>query len=259
MNGGPPIPGYDPRIWRSGQSGWVHSWDTSVGVDGPGCRFVVFTAGCPLRCQYCENPDTWTTLGGHVTSIEDVVDKVRRFRPALVAGGGGVTISGGEPLAQPAFTARFLASARELGLHTALDTSGALGHLATDQLLENTSLVLLDLKSFDPDTYQRTTGKGVEPTLRFARRLADLGKPVHVRFVLVPGLTDEPHNIDGLADFAAGLGNVERVDVLAYHRLGVGKYERLGMRYRLAGTPPPSRGQIEDARRRFTSRGLKVS
>ncbi|WP_269330279.1 pyruvate formate-lyase-activating protein [Kineosporia babensis] len=253
------MPGYDPGIWRAGTAGWVHSWDTSVGVDGPGCRFVVFTAGCPLRCQYCENPDTWTSLGGQVTQIEDVLERVRRFRPALVASGGGVTISGGEPLVQPAFTARFLAGAREMGLHTALDTSGALGHLATDQLLEDTSLVLLDIKSFDPQTYKVTTGKELAPTLRFARRLADLGKPVHVRFVLVPGLTDAPENIDGLADFVAGLGNVERVDVLAYHRLGVSKYEQLGLRYRLAGTPPPTRGQLEDARRRFSSRGLVVS
>ncbi len=120
-------------------------------------------------------------------------------------------------------------------------------------------LVLLDIKSFDPQTYRRTTGQALAPTLRFARRLADLGKPVHVRFVLVPGLTDAPENIDGLADFVAGLGNVERVDVLAYHRLGVGKYQRLGLRYRLAGTPPPTPAQVADARRRFASRGLAVS
>ena len=119
--------------------------------------------------------------------------------------------------------------------------------------------MLLDIKSFDPRTYKLTTGRELAPTLRFAERLAGLGKPVHLRFVLVPGLTDAPENIDGLADFVAGLGNVERVDVLAYHRLGVSKYERLGLRYRLTCTPPPTREQVEDARERFASRGLVVS
>jgi pyruvate formate lyase activating enzyme len=255
----PPIPGYDQHLWRTGDVGWVHSWDTSAGVDGPGCRFVVFTAGCPLRCQYCENPDTWTPLGGAVTRTDDVLEKVRRFRPALVASGGGVTISGGEPLAQPAFTAAFLAGAHGMGLHTALDTSGFLGDLASDELLADTDLVLLDIKSFDRQTHHRATGRELAPTLRFAERLAALGKPVHLRFVLVPGLTDGPDNIDGLAGFAAGLGNVERVDVLGYHRLGVPKYERLGLRYRLVGTPPPTSGQLRDARDRFTAQGLTVS
>jgi len=255
----PPLPGYDEEIWRSGEAGWVHSWDTSIGVDGPGCRFVVFTAGCPLRCQYCENPDTWTPRGGEVTRTQEMLAKVAQFRPALVAGGGGVTISGGEPLAQPAFTGAFLAGAHEMGLHTALDTSGFLGNLASDELLGNTDLVLLDIKSWDPQTYRRATGRELEPTLRFARRLADLGKPVHLRFVLVPGLTDDPENVEGLAGFVAGLGNVERVDVLAYHRLGVDKYSRLGMRYRLEGTVPPSNELVESTRRRFADRGLNVS
>ncbi|GLY32720.1 pyruvate formate-lyase-activating protein [Kineosporia sp. NBRC 101731] len=255
----PPLPGYDPEVWRRGEAGWVHSWDTSMGVDGPGTRFVMFTAGCPLRCQYCENPDTWTPRGGQMTKVDEVLERVRGYRTALIAGKGGVTVSGGEPLAQPRFVANFLRGAREMGLHTALDTAGFLGHLATDEMLEDTDLVLLDIKSFDPETYQRVTGRELAPTLRFAKRLAELGKPVNLRFVLVPGLTDDPANIDGLADFAAGLGNVERVDVLAYHRLGVDKYDRLRIRYRLEGTEPPTWEQVEDTRRRFADRGLTVS
>ncbi|MBT0772008.1 pyruvate formate lyase-activating protein [Kineosporia sp. J2-2] len=255
----PPLAGYDPDIWRSGRAGWVHSWDMSIGVDGPGCRFVLFTAGCPLRCQYCANPDTWTARGGRVTLVDEVVTRIRGYRAALVAGGGGVTISGGEPMAQPKFIGNVLAEARAMGLHTALDTSGIYGDLGSDELLDDVSLFLLDIKSFDPATYRRTTGQPVEPTLRFARRLAERGRPVNLRFVLVPGLTDAPDNVEGVARFAAGLGNVERVDVLAYHTLGLEKYRKLGQRYRLEGVRPPTREQVEEAKKHFSDRGLTVS
>jgi pyruvate formate lyase activating enzyme len=240
-------------------TGRVHSWDISTGVDGPGARLVVFTAGCLLRCLYCENPDTWSRRGGTETTVGEVMDRVRRFAPALRATGGGVTVSGGEPLLQPAFTGAFLRACKAEGLGTALDTSGYLGANATDAMLADTDLVLLDVKSFDPALYRRVTGVRLAPTLRFAQRLARLGRPAWIRFVLVPGLTDAPDDVAGLADFVAGLSNVERVDVVAYHRLGVAKYAAMGLRYRLEGTPAPTEEELARARAVFAARGLAVT
>ncbi|NUR30204.1 MAG: pyruvate formate lyase-activating protein, partial [Catenulispora sp.] len=204
--------------------GFVSSWDLSIGVDGPGTRFVVFTAGCPLRCLYCQNPETWRMRDGTPMSSVDVVARAARFVPFIPVAGGGATVSGGEPLLQPRFTAALLRGFRGLGLHTALDTSGYLGVRADDALLAATSLVLLDVKSWERTLYRRLTGGELHPTLVFARRLADRGVPVHLRFVLVPGLTDGAANVSGVARFAASLGNVERVDVLPFHKLGAGKY-----------------------------------
>jgi pyruvate formate lyase activating enzyme len=249
---GPPSTAYDV-------TGRVHSWDLSTGVDGPGTRFVLFTAGCPLRCLYCENPDTWNPSGGTETTVGDVMALVHRFTPALHATGGGITITGGEPLFQPAFTGALLHAAKAEGLGTALDTSGYLGTNADDTLLADTDLVLLDVKSFDPALYRLVTGAALGPTLRFARRLADLGRPTWIRFVLVPGLTDPRDNVEGLADFVATLPNVERVDVLAYHRLGVPKYAALGLPYRLDGAPEPTDEQLREVREVFRSRGLAVT
>jgi pyruvate formate lyase activating enzyme len=240
-------------------TGRVHSWDLSTGVDGPGTRFVVFTAGCPLRCLYCENPDTWNVRGGVETTVAEVMARLGRFAPTLRATGGGITVSGGEPLFQAGFTGALMHAAKADGLGTALDTSGFLGANADDAMLADVDLVLLDIKSWDPRLYRRLTGAELTPTLRFAQRLAALGRPTWVRFVLVPGLTDPEHNVAGLADFVAGLGNVERVDVLAYHRLGVPKYAALGMHYRLDGVPPPDEAQLRRARGIFASRGLHVT
>ncbi|GAA1911831.1 pyruvate formate-lyase-activating protein [Streptomyces sodiiphilus] len=238
-------------------SGSVHSWDLSTGVDGPGTRFVTFLAGCPLACLYCHNPDTMKMRNGTRTSADDIVDEARKYREFIRAAGGGATVSGGEPLLQPVLTGELLHRFKhELGLHTALDTSGYLGDRATDALLADTDLVLLDIKSWDRPLYRRLTGRELEPTLAFARRLADLGKEVWVRFVLVPGLTDDPDNIEGVAAFTASLGNVTRVDVLPFHTLGAAKWEALGMRFPLEGTPVPTAAQVAAAKEIFTRHGL---
>ncbi|MCB5166354.1 pyruvate formate lyase-activating protein [Streptomyces bambusae] len=237
--------------------GSVHSWDLSTGVDGPGTRFVTFLSGCPLTCLYCHNPDTWRMRAGKRTSADDVLAEAAKYRRFIAVAGGGATVSGGEPLLQPVFTGELLHRMKhELGLHTALDTSGFLGARATDALLRDTDLVLLDIKSWDRDTHRRVTGRPLQPTLDFARRLADLGKEVHVRFVLVPGLTDAPANVDGVARFAAGLGNVSRVDVLPFHKLGASKWEALGKDFTLRDTPSPTPQQVESARALFAARGL---
>jgi pyruvate formate lyase activating enzyme len=243
-----------------GLTGAVHSWDLSTGVDGPGTRFVLFLSGCQLRCVYCQNPDTWSERDGAVESVDDVMSRVARYRAVFERTGGGVTITGGEPLLQPRFTAGVFRACREEGIHTALDTSGSLGARATDELLLDTDLVLLDIKSFVPATYAVVTGGGsVTPTLQFARRLAALERPTWIRFVLVPGLNDAPEDVEPLADFVATLGNVARVDVLAFHTLGAAKYAAMGLPFPLADRAAPTAEQAAAVRAVFRARGLAVT
>jgi len=238
-------------------TGSVHSFDISIGVDGPGTRFVAFLAGCPLRCLYCHSPDTWYRRSGKPTTVESLINEVRRYERFLKVAGGGVTISGGEPLQQPAFTREVLRRCHEMGLHTALDTSGFLGDRADDALLDATDLVLLDIKSGDPGTYRKVTRTGrLTPTVRFAHRLADRGIPIWVRFVLVPGLTDDPANVEAVAGLVAGVPTVERVEVLPFHRLGAPKYAALGLPFPLAGTAPPSPELIDRVREQFRAHGI---
>ncbi|MEU4271008.1 pyruvate formate-lyase-activating protein [Streptomyces sp. NPDC026092] len=244
---------------RRPSEGSVHSWDLSTGVDGPGTRFVTFLSGCPLTCLYCHNPDTWRMRSGTRTSADAVIAEAAKYTRFIQASGGGATVSGGEPLLQPVFTGELLHRMKhELGFHTALDTSGFLGVRATDALLRDTDLVLLDIKSWDSDTYKKVTGRPLRPTLDFARRLADLDQEVHVRFVLVPGLTDDPDNIEGVAAFAAGLGNVSRVDILPFHKLGEAKWQALAMPFTLHDTPSPTPDEVAAARALFRSHGLNA-
>lgn len=238
-------------------TGSVHSWDISTGQDGPGLRFVLFTAGCPLACAFCHNPDTQMMRNGTLTTADDILAQIDRYR-VLLAGSGGVTVSGGEPLLQPAFTEAVLAGAKAMGLDTALDTSGVLGDRASDELLAATDLVLLDIKAIDPVLYRDLTGGSLMPTLRFSERLAALDKRVWVRFVLVPGWTDAPEHVERLARHLAALGNVERVDVLGYHLLGREKYGELGIEDRLAGVPAATTDEVDAARAIFAAAGLNA-
>jgi pyruvate formate lyase activating enzyme len=237
--------------------GSVHSWDISTGQDGPGLRFVLFTSGCPLACAFCHNPDTQMMRNGTRTTVDEVLARIHRYR-SLLGASGGVTISGGEPLLQPEFTQAVLAGAKAMGLHTALDTSGALGDRASDELLEAADLVLLDIKSIDPVLYRDLTRGPLMPTLRFSERLAALDKRVWVRFVLVPGWTDAPEHVERLARHLVALGNVERVDVLGYHTLGREKYAELGIEDRLARVPAATREQVDAARAIFAAAGLNA-
>ncbi len=241
--------------WAS-VTGYVHSVETAGTVDGPGVRFVVFLSGCPLRCLYCHNPDTQRFKAGTRRTAGEVVAEIAEYRDFLERAHGGVTLTGGEPLAQPAFVHAILHGLKELGLHTALDTSGYLGRNATREMLDLVDLVLLDIKSFEAQTYRKVTGVDLTPTLRFARRLCDLGKRMWIRFVLVPGLTDAPENVEGLAAFAQTLTTVDRVEVLPFHKMGEFKYEALGMPYLLKDTKPPSQALIERVRGQFRKHKL---
>jgi pyruvate formate lyase activating enzyme len=236
--------------------GWIHSWETSAGQDGPGWRLVVYLSGCLLRCLYCHNPDTWNMRSGTEMSLDALWDEIDRYRPLLRK--GGITFTGGEPLVQAPFLRALLRRAKEERLHTAVDTAGFLGDRVDDEMMRDIDLVLLDIKCWNPETYLRLTGKELEPTLRFARRLAEEKRPVWLRYVLVPDLTDEAEDIDGLAAFAASLGNVERVDVLPFHQLGKTKWAELGLEYRLKEYKPPAPEEIERAIALFRAHGLSA-
>lgn len=243
---------------REATFGWVHSYETGSTVDGPGVRITLFMSGCLLRCQYCHNPDTWHLKDGTRVELAQAIRRLGEFAPMLRAMEGGLTISGGEPLVQIGFTRGMLAAAKRMGLHTAIETSGFLGARADDAYLANLDMVILDIKSGDPETYLRLTGKELEPTLRFAERLNAMNKPVWVRFVLAPGLTDAPDNIEKVARFVAPMKNVEWVEVLPFHQMGAFKWKALGIDYRLADTPPPTPEQVRGAIEIFRKAGCNA-
>jgi pyruvate formate lyase activating enzyme len=246
------------RDEEEGAFGYAHSYETGSRYDGPGVRVVLFLSGCLLRCTYCHNPDTWHLKDGTYISAQHVISRLAGFAPALRAMDGGLTISGGEPMVQLAFTRRILAGAKELGLHTAIETSGFLGPRVDDKFLSVLDLVLLDIKSSDPETYRQATGRELMPTLRFAERLAAIGKPTWVRFTLVPGLTDDPANVEGVAKIAASLPNVEWVEVQPFHQLGAFKWKAMGLDYKHADTPPPSPELMSRVICQFRDAGCRV-
>ena len=241
-----------------GAFGYAHSYETASRYDGPGLRVVLFVSGCLLRCTYCHNPDTWHLKDGTYVSAQQVIDRLGTFATALRSLDGGLTISGGEPMVQLAFTRRILAAAKQMGLHTAIETSGFLGDRVDDRYLSHLDLVLLDIKSSDPDTYRAVTGRDLAPTLRFAERLAAIGKPVWVRFTLVPGSTDDPANVDGIARFVAPMKNVEWVEVQPFHQLGAFKWKAMKLDYKHADTPQPTPDLIKRVIDQFRAAGCRA-
>ena len=240
----------------TGDMGFLHSFTTGSTVDGPGVRVVVWTTGCMWRCLYCHNPDTWTLTNGIPVTLTRATEELRKYREGLRVMSGGLTISGGEPLMQHRFVMKLFVAAKAMGVHTALDTNGYYGDRLTDADLEAVDLVLLDIKEWDEERHRALTGMEAGPTRDFARRLATRGRKVWLRFVLVPGLTDDPERIARIAGFTAELGNVERVDVLPFHQLGQYKWKRLGMDYKLDAVQPPSPDMVERAVALFRKAGL---
>lgn len=243
---------------RSGSVASLHSWELVTAVDGPGTRLTLFLSGCLLRCQYCHNPDTWKMRDGTVTNIEEILARIRRYEGVFAATNGGVTVSGGEPLMQPAFVTRLFAELHDRGIHTTLDTSGYLGASAPDELLDNVDLVLLDVKSGLPETYREVTGRELAPTIAFGDRLAERNIPVWVRFVLVPGLTDAVANVEAVVHIIERWPNVARVEVLPFHQMGEDKWNRLSIPYPLHNVTPPDAALQDRVRAQFRARGLTV-
>jgi pyruvate formate lyase activating enzyme len=238
--------------------GYVHSYEVGSTVDGPGIRFVGFLTGCLLRCQYCHNPDTWHLYNGTPVTVGRAMREIRKYAQVLKISRGGLTLSGGEPMLQRPFAMAIFKQCRQLGLHTCLDTSGRLGDRFTDEELMEIDLNLLDIKSGDPETYQRVTRQPLQPTLDYARRLSALRRPMWIRFVLVPGLTDAFDNVEKVADICAGLMSVERIEILRFHQMGRDKWHNLGLEYTLETTEPPDAELTERVREQFRSRGLTV-
>lgn len=215
--------------------GKIHSFQSMGAVDGPGLRYVVFMQGCPLRCVYCHNPDTWDTETGNQFSVEEVVQKILRCRSYLKR--GGVTVSGGEPLLQPDFVAELFARLREEGIHTALDTSGIGTEAGTDRVLNVTDLVLADLKFLTAEEYRENCGADFNRVLAFLDKTRERGIPLWIRQVIVPGLNDRPERMELLARILKAYPNVERVELLPFRKLCLEKYGRMGIPFPLAGTP----------------------
>jgi len=246
------------KALATGEMGFLHSFTTGSAVDGPGIRVVAWTTGCQFRCLYCHNPDTWNLNNGIPVTLERATEELSKYRHGLKTMSGGFTLSGGEPLMQDRFAIKLLSAAHAMGIHTALDTNGSLGNRVTDGELDCINLVLLDIKCWNLDVHQRLTGTELSPVLEFARRLASRHRPVWLRYVLVPGLTDNPSEIAQLAKFAAALGNVERVDILPFHQLGQFKWKELKLNYELDAVQPPSPEIVAMASEKFRTQGLKA-
>jgi len=243
---------------KTGDLGFLHSFTTGSAVDGPGIRLVAWTTSCMFRCQYCHNPDTWTLKNGIPVTLEHAVDEVRKYANGLKAMKGGFTLSGGEPMMQARFAARLFDAVKKMGVHTAIETNGYYGNHLSDDELATIDLVILDMKAFSAEQHQRVANMDNAEVLDFCRRLSTLRRPMWFRYVLVPGLTDDPDEIGRVAGFAASLGVVERAEILPFHQMGKYKWDRLGIDYRLEDTDPPSAESVASAINIFRSAGLSA-
>ena len=238
--------------------GRIHSIETCGTVDGPGIRYVIFTQGCPLRCLYCHNPDCRHPEDGKEVTVDELIIDIQKYQSYMKFSGGGVTVTGGEPLMQPEFISEIFYRCQQLGIHTALDTSGYVKLATAKLVLDYVDLVLLDIKSFDRQIYHQVTQVSLEPTLEFARYLNKINQPTWIRFVLVPNLTDPVENIKSLAQFISQLSNIERVEILPFHKMGEYKWEQLGYEYQLKNTPSASPELVDRTKAIFQEYGIKV-
>ncbi len=227
--------------------GRIHSVESCGTVDGPGLRFIVFLQGCVLRCAYCHNPDTWKLNGGIEKSVDELLEEAKAYLPYMKFSNGGVTLSGGEPLLQPDFVLEFFRKCKEAGIHTTLDTAGSVKPGNLEEILEVTDLVLLDIKHIREENHKQITGMSNRNTLNFAKLLSDKGIPVWIRHVLVPGLSTDKQDLSELGDFLATLKNVEKVEILPYHKMGEYKWEQLGLSNTLTHVNPPKQEDVDEA------------
>lgn len=240
--------------------GKIHSVETMGAVDGPGLRYVLFLKGCPLRCAFCHNPDTWAVTDSLERTAEDVAADVLKYREFFAASHGGFTVSGGEPLLQSAFLAELFKILKANNVHIAVDTCGCVD--ITEQVAEAVELAdlfLLDIKHLDPETHKDLTGRTNEKVLEFLDYLTAKNKPIHIRIVLVNGYSAAPEYLERLAEFLKGFPTIKRIDLLPYHTLGVKKWESLKIPYRLTDAAITTPQQCEAAREIFGKRGFETT
>ncbi|MNH95466.1 Pyruvate formate-lyase-activating enzyme [compost metagenome] len=239
--------------------GRIHSFDTFGTVDGPGIRFVLFMQGCALQCQYCHNPDSWEMNTGKLMDVEDILKEIEPYLEYYRRSGGGLTVTGGEPTLQAPFLARLFAECkRRWGLHTVLDTNGFCEPSHAKELLSVTDLVLLDLKQMNPDKHIALTAQPNDRIKRFGRFLSELHKPMWIRHVLIPELTDAYADLFELGRYIGSLDSVEKIELLPYHRMGVYKWQEMGKVYPLGDCPTPSDQEVKRART-FIEFGMAAS
>jgi pyruvate formate lyase activating enzyme len=238
-------------------TGKIHSFETCGTVDGPGLRFIVFLQGCPLRCKYCHNPDSWNPKTPQFEKTpEEVFEEVIKYKSFIK--NGGITVSGGEPMLQAEFITELFKLCKKEGIHTAVDTSGIYLNEKVKETLKYTNLVLLDIKSMDGKTYKDLTSVDLAPTLNFLNYLENENISTWIRHVLVPEITDNDIMLEKLADKISNYNVIERIDVLPYHKYGEYKWEQMGKEYPLKNTEPPSKNRIENAKNIFRKKDLLV-
>lgn len=240
-------------------TGQIHSVESFGAVDGPGIRYVVFMQGCPLRCRYCHNPDTWSRQGGREYSPQQLVDEIIKYKAFMDASGGGVTFSGGEPLLQAEFVYETAVLLKSHGISVAIDSSGFVWNEWVRKAVKMADLLLLDIKNFDPELYKKITGVELAPTLRLLDFLRDNNIAVWIRYVLVPGLTDNRDSIGRLAKHLSGYKNVEKLELLAFHKMGEYKWQQLGLDYKLSAAKEPDRELMLEIKAIFEENNIMVS
>lgn len=239
--------------------GRIHSLESLGTVDGPGIRFVVFMQGCVLRCQFCHNPDTWDTTKGMEYSPEALMQEIIKYKSYMQFSGGGVTFTGGEPLLQGEFILKVAKLCKQQGISVAIDTSGFVWNPIVKEVLEYADIVLLDIKNYDPVVYKTVTGVSLSPTLKFLGYLKEEKINTWIRYVLVPGLTDNLESVKLLSKHLSECPNVSKIEILGFHKMGEYKWKELGLEYQLYQTREPSEQLLQNAKEIFEESGIPVS
>lgn len=239
--------------------GRLHSFDTLGLVDGPGIRIVFFLQGCPLSCLYCHNPDSQCMTAGRQVDIDEIVHRTKRMMPYFKKDKGGVTFSGGEPLAQGKFLLEAIEAVKDLGVHVAVDTSGIGQEVYFKRIIEEADLIILDIKHYDPDMFYKICGQRIERLEKFIDYLEKADTKVWIRHVMVPGFTDNKRSMEELYKFVKRIDDkIEKIEILPYHKMGVAKYQNLGLDYKLKGIPEMDKKRAKELENYINSLRVKA-
>lgn len=240
------------------QEGKIHSIETCGTVDGPGLRTVIFLQGCPLRCIYCHNPDTWLLKDGKTESSDNIIKEVTKYRSYIKFSGGGITLSGGEPLMQPDFATDIILKCKKENIHTAIDTSGCIYNDKTKKLLKETDLILLDIKAADEETYKQITSHEIDSLKQTIAYINDINKPLWVRHVVVPGITDSDKHLNNMLKLLKSLSSLEKLELLPFHKMGEYKWENSHIKYTLDTVLPPEKTKMDKISAFFAKNGINM-